>query len=191
MAAANFLMARLRLRAAKLPAPQDVTLKADKDLKLIGKPVKRLDTPDKVNGKAQYGIDVRMDGLKIATLAASPVVGGKVVHVDASKLKAMPGLQLVVLDDIVGRGRPALLGRQERPGCARTYAGTAATTPRCDSAKMWREMRDTAMKAGVVAKEDGERQERFRRRRTGAWISPTNCRSCRTRRWSRRISPSM
>ena len=87
--------------AAKLPAPQDVKLKDDKDLKLIGKSVKRLDTPDKVNGKAQYGIDVRMDGLKIAALAASPVVGGKVAHVDDSKLKAMPGLQLVVLDDIV------------------------------------------------------------------------------------------
>jgi CO/xanthine dehydrogenase Mo-binding subunit len=62
--------------AAKLPAPQDVKLKADKDLKYIGKPVKRLDTPDKVNGKAQYGIDVRMAGLKFAALAASPVVGG-------------------------------------------------------------------------------------------------------------------
>jgi len=88
-------------RAAKLPAPQDVKLKADKDLKYIGKSVKRLDTPDKVNGKAQYGIDVRMEGLKVAAIAASPVVGGKVAHVDDSKLKALPGLQLVALDDMV------------------------------------------------------------------------------------------
>ena len=53
----------LAAAAAKLPAPQNPTLKADKDLKLIGKTVKRFDTPDKVNGRAQYGIDVRMPGL--------------------------------------------------------------------------------------------------------------------------------
>ena len=71
--------------AAKLPAPQNPNLKADKDFKLIGKPVKRLDTPDKVNGQAQYGIDVRMPGLIIATLMASPAVGGKVAGVDQAQ----------------------------------------------------------------------------------------------------------
>ena len=88
--------------AAKLPAPQNPTLKADKDFKLIGKSVKRFDTPDKVNGKAQYGIDVRMPGLKVATLMASPVVGGKIAGVDqAAALKVSGVRQVVVLDDLV------------------------------------------------------------------------------------------
>ncbi len=142
-------------KAAKLPAPQKVTLKADKDLKLIGKSVKRLDTPDKVNGKAQFGIDVRMDGLKIATLAASPVVGGKVAHVDDSKLKAMPGVQLVVLDDIVAVVGPHFWAAKKGLD-ALTIAWDGGANAKMDSAVMWKELRDTAMKAGVVAKEDGD-----------------------------------
>ena len=63
--------------AAKLPVPKDVTLKQPKDFKLIGTPAKRLDTPAKVNGTAVFGIDVRPPGVKIATLAQSPVFGGR------------------------------------------------------------------------------------------------------------------
>jgi isoquinoline 1-oxidoreductase beta subunit len=141
--------------AAKLPAPQDVKLKADKDFKLIGKPVKRLDTPDKVNGKAQYGIDVRMDGLKIAALAASPVVGGKVAHVDDSKLKTMPGLQLVALDDIVAVVGPHFwAAKKGLDALSITWDG--GENAKMDSAKMWQELRDMSMKPGVVAKEDGD-----------------------------------
>ena len=92
----------LAAAAAKLPAPQNPTLKADKDFKLIGKSVKRFDTPDKVNGRAQYGIDVRMPGLKVATLMASPVVGGKVAGVDQAAALRVTGVrQVVVLDDLV------------------------------------------------------------------------------------------
>src|SRR6266851_1187885 len=58
-------------RAAKLPVPTQVTLKDPKNFTLIGTPAKRLDTPAKVNGTAQYGIDVRLPGMKIATVAAS------------------------------------------------------------------------------------------------------------------------
>src|SRR6185295_16127654 len=75
-------------KAAKLPVPQPVTLKDQKDFRLIGTPAKRLDTPDKVNGKAQYGIDVRLPGMKIATVAASPVLGGKVAALDEAKAMA-------------------------------------------------------------------------------------------------------
>ncbi len=141
--------------AAKLPAPQDVKLKDDKDLKLIGKSVKRLDTPDKVNGKAQYGIDVRMQDLKIAAFAASPVVGGKVAHVDDGRFKAMPGLQLVVLDDIVAVVGPHFwAAKKGLDALAISWDGGA--NAKIDSAKMWQELRDTSTKAGVVAKEDGD-----------------------------------
>jgi len=140
-------------RAAKLPAPQDVTLKADKDLKLIGKSVKRLDTPDKVNGKAQYGIDVHMDGLKSAALAASPVVGGKVAHVDSSKLPA--GLELVVLDDIVAVVGPHYwAARKGLDSLAITWDG--GENGKYDSAKMWQEIRQTSTGDGVLAKEEGD-----------------------------------
>ena len=65
-------------RANGLIAPQNPTLKDPKDFKLIGKPLKRLDTPDKVNGKVVYGIDAMPPGVKFATLAACPVFGGTV-----------------------------------------------------------------------------------------------------------------
>jgi isoquinoline 1-oxidoreductase beta subunit len=88
--------------AAKLPVPTEVKLKDPKNFTLIGTPAKRLDTPEKVNGTAKYSIDVRLPGLKIATLAASPVVGGKVLSVDDSKAKTIPGVrQIVKLDDLV------------------------------------------------------------------------------------------
>jgi len=56
-------------KAGKLPVPEKVALKDPKDFTLIGTPAKRLDAPDKVNGKAEYGIDVRLPGMKIATVA--------------------------------------------------------------------------------------------------------------------------
>jgi len=89
-------------QAAKLPVPTQVTLKDPKDFTLIGTPAKRLDTPSKVNGTARFGIDVRLPGLKIATVAASPVLGGKVAGLDDRKAKVIKGVrQIVRLDDAV------------------------------------------------------------------------------------------
>jgi isoquinoline 1-oxidoreductase subunit beta len=88
--------------AAALTPPQDPPLKPSSDFKVIGKSLKRLDTPDKVNGKAIYGIDARPAGVKIATLASCPVFGGKVAHVNDEQAKTMPGVrQVIVLDDLV------------------------------------------------------------------------------------------
>src|SRR5258708_35999325 len=66
---------------AQIP-PKDVALKDPKDFVLIGKPLKRLDTPDKVNGKVVYGIDAMLPDMKFATLKACPIFGGKVAKVD-------------------------------------------------------------------------------------------------------------
>jgi isoquinoline 1-oxidoreductase beta subunit len=88
--------------AAKMPIPDKVPLKRPDEFKLIGKPVKRLDTPAKVNGTAVYGIDVRPAGVRIATLAQSPVFGGRVKKVDDTAAKAVNGVrQIVRLDDAV------------------------------------------------------------------------------------------
>jgi isoquinoline 1-oxidoreductase subunit beta len=88
--------------AAKLPLPEKVALKDPKDFTLIGTPAKRLDTPDKVNGKAQFGIDAMLPGMKFATVAACPVFGGKLASVDDSKAMAIKGVRQVVrLDNAV------------------------------------------------------------------------------------------
>jgi isoquinoline 1-oxidoreductase beta subunit len=88
--------------AARVPVPERVALKRPEDFKLIGTPAKRLDTPAKVNGTAIYGIDVRPPGAKIATLAQSPVFGGRVKRVDDAAAKAVKGVrQIVQLDDAV------------------------------------------------------------------------------------------
>jgi len=88
--------------AAGIPVPDKVVLKRPQDFKLIGKPVKRLDTPAKVNGTAVYGIDVRPPGVKVATLAQSPAFGGRVKSVDDKAAKAVKGVhQIVRLDDAV------------------------------------------------------------------------------------------
>jgi isoquinoline 1-oxidoreductase beta subunit len=88
--------------AARMPVPENVALKRPQDFKLIGTPAKRLDTPAKVNGTAVYGIDVRPPGVKIATLAQSPVFGGRVKSVDDTAARAVNGVsQIVRLDDAV------------------------------------------------------------------------------------------
>jgi len=92
----------LAKHASEQPVPTELTLKDPKDWTLIGTRAKRLDTPSKVNGSAQYGIDVRLPGMKIATLAASPVVGGKVASLDEAKAMSVKGVhQVVKLDDLV------------------------------------------------------------------------------------------
>jgi isoquinoline 1-oxidoreductase beta subunit len=88
--------------ASKISVPDNVALKRPADFKLIGTPAKRLDTPAKVNGTAVYGIDVRPPGVKIATLAQSPVFGGRLKSVDDTAAKAVKGVrQIVRLDDAV------------------------------------------------------------------------------------------
>jgi isoquinoline 1-oxidoreductase beta subunit len=82
--------------AAKLPVPANPPLKDPKNYKYIGKPVKRLDTPSKVNGKAGFGIDVRLPNIQHALVARCPVFGGKVKSFDASKAKTVRGVKQVL-----------------------------------------------------------------------------------------------
>src|SRR3984885_10546794 len=92
----------LALAANSQTPPKDVPLKDPKDFVLIGKPLKRLDTPDKVNGNAVYGIDAILPDMKFATLKVCPVFGGKVAKVDDSAARKAPGVRkIVVLDDLV------------------------------------------------------------------------------------------
>lgn len=79
--------------AAKLPVPAAVTLKVPGQYKIIGKPIKRLDTPDKVTGRTKFGIDVRVPGMVYAAITRCPVFGGTVVSFDATKAKAIAGVK--------------------------------------------------------------------------------------------------
>lgn len=82
--------------ASKLPVPEKVTIKDPKDFRIVGKRTARLDSPAKVNGKAEFGIDVKLPGMVYAALEQCPVIGGKVKSVDSTKAKTMPGVIAVV-----------------------------------------------------------------------------------------------
>jgi isoquinoline 1-oxidoreductase beta subunit len=104
--------------AAKIAAPRDVPLKDPKDFKLIGKATRRLDTPSKVNGSAQFGLDVKIPGMMTAVVARSPVFGGKVASLNADAARAVPGVRNVVQIPsgvaVIAEGFwPAKLGREK------------------------------------------------------------------------------
>jgi isoquinoline 1-oxidoreductase subunit beta len=82
--------------AAALPVPKSVALKDPKDWKIIGKPTRRLDTPEKITGRATFGIDVQFAGLLTAVVARAPAFGATLKSFDASQTKAVPGVRQVV-----------------------------------------------------------------------------------------------
>ncbi|WP_372370672.1 molybdopterin cofactor-binding domain-containing protein [Candidatus Uabimicrobium sp. HlEnr_7] len=87
---------KLAKQAEKMPTPTNITLKDPKDFKIIGKPIKRLDTPSKTNGQAVFGIDVQIDGLLTAVVRRPPVLGGKVKSFSTDKAKAISGVKAIV-----------------------------------------------------------------------------------------------
>jgi isoquinoline 1-oxidoreductase beta subunit len=86
---------RLAEAAAKLTPPAHVELKDPKTYKLVGKPIKRLDTPEKLNGKAVFGIDVKLPGMLIAVIARPPIFGAKLKTFDDSRARSMPGVRKI------------------------------------------------------------------------------------------------
>jgi isoquinoline 1-oxidoreductase subunit beta len=137
-------------------APKDIPLKDPKDFVLVGKPLKRFDTPDKVNGKAVYGIDAMLPNMKFATVAACPVFGGKVGKVDDTAAKKIPGVQkIVVLDDLV-----AVVGDHmwaAKKGLeALDISWNEGANAAIDSKAIWENLRAASEKDGVVARSEGD-----------------------------------
>jgi isoquinoline 1-oxidoreductase beta subunit len=142
--------------AAKLPVPENVRLKAPAEFKLIGTAHRRLDTSGKVDGRARYGIDVRLPAMKFAVVAQSPTFGGKLLSVDKAKAMRVTGVrQVVVLPDAV-----AIVADH-------TWAaklGLAAAAPQWDpgpNAKMATSdivsrLATASERAGAVARHDGD-----------------------------------
>jgi isoquinoline 1-oxidoreductase beta subunit len=147
---------RLATAAAALPVPQDVPLKDAKDWRIIGTPLKRLDTPYKVDGTARFGMDVRVPGMLVAVIARSPVFGGKVAHFDDRKAKAMPGVHHVVQIPsgiaVVADGFwPAKKGRD-----ALSITWDEGPNAAVTSATISQLFAQRAQQAGAVARNDGD-----------------------------------
>jgi isoquinoline 1-oxidoreductase beta subunit len=82
--------------AAKMTPPAEVTLKDPQTFKLIGKPVKRLDTSEKINGKAVFGIDAKMPGMLAAVVARPPIFGATMKSFDDTRARTMPGVRKII-----------------------------------------------------------------------------------------------
>ena len=173
--------------AARLEPPKDVPLKDPKNWKIAGKPVKRLDTVDKVTGKQVYGFDLKLPGMLNAAIKDCPVFGGKVKSFDAAKVSGMKGVKKVVqvgdtavavvadtwwqaktaldaLPDRLGRGR-------ERQGVERRHRRDAEGGPR----------RRAGLRRQPERRREGARSPARRRRSRRS--TPTRSRT--TSAWSR------
>lgn len=142
--------------ASQQTAPKDVPLKDPKDFSIIGKPLRRFDTPDKVNGTTKYGIDTMLPGMSFATLAQCPVFGGKIGKVDDSAAKKIPGVrQIVVLDDLV-----AVVGDHmwaAKQGLAALVIDwDEGANAEINTKEIWEHLRAGSAKEGVIAKSVGD-----------------------------------
>lgn len=142
--------------AATMPVPTNITLKTPDAFKLIGKPVKRLDAPSKVNGTAIYGIDARPQGVKIATLAQSPAFGGQLKSVDDTAAKAVNGVrQIVRLDDTVAVVADHL-GAAKKGLEELKIEWDDGPHAKLSSADVARELEQATLRAGPVAQNIGD-----------------------------------
>jgi isoquinoline 1-oxidoreductase subunit beta len=142
--------------AARMPVPESVALKRPQDFKLIGTSAKRLDTPAKVDGSAVYGIDVRPPGVKIATLAQSPVFGGRVKRVDDAAARAVKGVrQIVRLDDAVAVVADHM-GAAKKGLAALVIEWDDGPHARLDTGAIRGELEQATRNAGVVAQNIGD-----------------------------------
>jgi isoquinoline 1-oxidoreductase beta subunit len=146
---------QLATRAATMPVPKDVKLKSQKDFRIVGTDKARLDLAGKVNGTAQFGIDVRVSGMLTAVVGRAPVLGAKVKSVDSRQTLAVAGVkQVVTLDTGVAviadgfyaarKGRDALQIRW-----------SASPHAKLSSAGMKAERERLLAKGGMVARDDG------------------------------------
>src|SRR6266513_2941072 len=142
--------------AAQLRAPADVPRKDAKTFTLIGKPTRRLDTPSKTNGTAQFGLDVSVPGMFTAVVARPPVFGAKVAKFDASETLKVPGVKAVKevpsgVAVIAERFWPAKIGRDKLIVDWDLGPNAALSTE-----QMLRDFTEMAKNPGTIAKKMGD-----------------------------------
>jgi len=149
--------------AAKLPVPPtaNVKLKNPQDFTLIGTRAKRVDSAIKVDGRALYGIDARLPGMKVAAVAISPVLGGKAKTVDEKAALAVKGVRQVVN---IGE---AVAVVADHTGAAKKGLEAAAITwddgpnAKVSSADIVKQLREESQKPGTVARNEGDASKAF------------------------------
>jgi isoquinoline 1-oxidoreductase subunit beta len=146
----------IALAASGETPPQSVALKKVEDFVYIGQPLKRFDTPGKVNGKVVYGIDAMLPNMKFATVAACPVLGGKVRQVDDSAAKQIAGVQkIVVLDDMVAVIGDHMWAAKKGIDALKIDWDEGANAS-VSTETIWQDLRAASEKDGVVAKSAGD-----------------------------------
>ncbi len=146
----------LAASAATLPVPAEVPLKSKKDFTLIGKPTRRLDTPSKTNGTAQFGLDVILPGMLTAVVSRAPVFGGKLVSFDPADALKVPGVKAVVqipsgVAVIADHFWPAKLGREKLKTTWDDGENAKLSTP-----KMLEDFSALSKSPGALAKKIGD-----------------------------------
>jgi isoquinoline 1-oxidoreductase beta subunit len=142
--------------AMKLAPPRTVQLKDPKDWKLIGTKVRRLDTPEKITGKAQFGIDVQFPGLRTAVVARPPAFGARLAKFDPSAALKVPGVEKVVP---TGNGVAVVASNFWAAKLGRDALRVEWTPPEgggVDTAKQMAEFHAQARTPGAVALEKGK-----------------------------------
>jgi isoquinoline 1-oxidoreductase beta subunit len=154
-------------KAAALPVPKTVTLKDPKAFKLLGQSLARLDVPEKVNGTAVFGIDVKLPGLLTARVVRCPVFGGKVASFNADKAKAIKGVTHVVPIS----GGIAVVGENywaaSQGAQALQVTWDEGPLANLSSAEINRKQAELAQQPGKVARNDGNAEAALDPRRSG------------------------
>jgi len=146
----------LAAAAAKLTPPEHVQLKDPKNFKLIGKPIKRLDTPMKLNGKAEFGIDVKLPGMLTAAIARPPIFGAKMKTFDDAKARSMPGVRKIVS---IPAGVAVIADTFWQAKTARDalrIEWDEGSMQDFDTSKMMQDFRDRAKTSGASVRKDGD-----------------------------------
>jgi isoquinoline 1-oxidoreductase subunit beta len=142
-------------KASTMKMPEKVALKDPKDWTIIGKQKARIDTPAKVYGKAQYGIDVKLPGMVIASLAQAPVIGGKAVKVDDSKAKAVKGVLGVVQipDGVAVIAKDFYTAKKGRDALEIEWDN--GPNERLDMLRIEQDLRTASVGGGAIMRKDG------------------------------------
>ncbi|MDR6376215.1 isoquinoline 1-oxidoreductase beta subunit [Paraburkholderia caledonica] len=173
--------------ASQFPPPEAIVLKQPNEFKLIGTKAKRLDSPEKIDGTAKFGTDFRVPDMLYAVVVSCPVFGGKLVRVDDSNTRKIPGVrQTVSLDSSV-----AVVGEHKwaakRGAAALTLGWDNGTSATYSIEKVIEELAAASQRAGVVARKTGDVAKAFDSSKTQisavyeqpflahATMEPTNC----------------
>ncbi len=152
----SFAFGELAQHAAQQSLPTTVKLKRPNEYRIIGKSMPRLDSPKKITGTAEFGIDVRVPDMLIATIKHSPVFGGKVKTIDDSLAKTMPGVKKIVnLGDSVAVIANNFWTAKKALDVVKLTWSTPADNP-ISSATLRQQFIAALAKPGAIARNDGD-----------------------------------